>query len=114
MSRRKPKRRSQRRLPKAATPFLDQDGMRGVEARVLLLLRKEWLTRIEAWLKDADDDWQLRRLTDQANRLRRQLGIRRPTDPDSVRARTRERVARFRARRKRQAMQQAQQVEARP
>ena len=82
--------------------FFDRHGMCGVEARVLAALRKEWLERIEYWLAevDQDDDWLVRRLTDEANTLRRRLGIPRPRERATVREQTRERVRRFRQRQK--------------
>ena len=55
--------------------FLEEGGMRGAEARVLVDLRRDWLATIEGWLADENDDWTKRRLADEVKRLRRLLGL---------------------------------------
>jgi hypothetical protein len=90
--------------------FFDQHGMTGVEERALVEVRKDWLERIEQWLDGEDpSDWYMRRLTDEANRLRRQLGIPRPRNLKTIREKTRERVARFRERKKEREQTKKQQ-----
>jgi hypothetical protein len=71
--------------------------MRGVEARALIELRREWLAAVEAWAADEDTEvFTTRRLADEVKRLRRQLGVVRTVE--ERRAATRERVRRHRER----------------
>jgi hypothetical protein len=76
--------------------FLRHGGMRGVEARALIELRREWLATVEAWAVEEDHAWTKRRLADEVKRLRRQLGIVRTIE--ERRAATRDRVRRHRER----------------
>ena len=77
--------------------FLKQGGMRGVEARALIELRREWLATVEAWAADEDTEvFTTRRLADEVKRLRRQLGIVRTVE--ERRTATRDRVRRHRER----------------